>query len=128
MSDSPRISNAEWEVMTVLWDAPEALGLTAIIARLPEDQSRNPKTISTYLTRLASKNVVSIQKVGRTNLYSTNVERDLCLKSQSRDFLRRVFRGATAPMMVSLIKDAELYDEEIDRLQKILDQKKEARG
>lgn len=126
MANSPRISNAEWEVMTVLWDAAEGLGLTAIIEQLSENQSRNPKTISTYLSRLAAKEVVSIQKVGRTNIYSANIDRDLCLKSQSRDFLRRVFRGATAPMMVSLIRDADLNDEEIDRLQKMLDQKKEA--
>ena len=100
MSELPRISNAEWEVMTVLWDAGEALGLTAIIERLSDGQSRNPKTINTYLARLTSKKVVSIQKVGRTNLYSANVDRELCLKNQSRDFVRRVFRGATAPMMV----------------------------
>lgn len=114
--------------MTVLWNAAEGLGLTAIIERLPENQSRNPKTISTYLSRLATKDVVSIRKVGRTNVYSANIDRDLCLQSQSRDFLRRVFRGATAPMMASLIQDADLNDQEIDRLQKMLDQKKEARG
>lgn len=124
MKDSPKISNAEWEVMTILWDADEALGLTEITERLPEGTSRNPKTISTYLTRLAGKNVVSVRKIGRTHLYSPNVERETCVKKQSREFLHRIFRGATAPMMASLIEDADLTDDEIDRLRKILDQKK----
>lgn len=128
MAANPKISNAEWEVMVVLWDAAEPLGLSEIIENLSEGQSRNPKTINTYLSRLTAKDVVSVRKVGRTNLYSAKVDQKDCLKDQCRDLLRRVFRGATAPMMVSLIEDADLSGEEIDRLQEILDRKKEENG
>ncbi|MDF1811180.1 MAG: BlaI/MecI/CopY family transcriptional regulator [Verrucomicrobiales bacterium] len=120
----PPISKAEWEVMIILWDAEEPLGLAEIVELLPNDQSRNPKTINTYLTRLTSKDVVTVLKIGRTNLYSANVDRKVCLKDLTRDLLRRVFRGATAPMMASLIEDADLSESEIDRLQEILDRKK----
>lgn len=125
MPDLPNISNAEWEVMLILWEADQPLGLSEIIERLSDDKSRNPKTINTYLTRLTNKKVVSVRKVGRTNLYSAAAEKKACVKDQCRDFLHRIFRGATAPMMVSLIEDADLSDEEIDRIQEFLDQKKE---
>jgi len=121
----PRISAAEWDVLTVLWDASEPLGLAEIIERLPESSSRNPKTINTFLSRLTAKNVVSVRKVGRSNLYSAAVAREDCVRQESKAFIKRVFGQVTAPALLSLIEDADLSPEEIEELQRVLDQKKE---
>lgn len=125
MVESPRISDTEWVVMDVLWNASGPLGLTEIIEALPAGASRNQKTINTFLSRLAAKGVVEIAKSGRANLYRAAIPREACVRQESQDFLKRVFQGATAPMMLSLIEDADLTGEEIDQLQKLLDQKKE---
>ena len=124
MSKVPNISNAEWEVMTALWQTEEPIGLNEIIERLPDEMSSNPKTIGTYLNRLTAKKVVSARKVGRTHLYSAVVDREACIKSKSKDFVQRIFGGATAPLMASLIEETDLSEEEIDRLQKLLRKKK----
>ena len=59
-----RISDAELEVMKVLWEARRELPVTVIREKLQERKGWEPTTIKTLVSRLAGKGVISQEKCG----------------------------------------------------------------
>ena len=57
---SPSISNAEWEVMKVLWNRG-GLAARDVYAALPEGHGWAIKTVKTLLSRLVAKGVVEYE-------------------------------------------------------------------
>jgi BlaI family penicillinase repressor len=122
MASLPRISDAEWTVMKVLWTkAPLTANEVAEI--LEPDTHWNPRTIKTLLNRLVKKKALGFQEDGRRYLYHPLVDEAACVREESRSFLQRVYGGALKPMLAALIAEEELSPEEIDELRRILDEK-----
>lgn len=117
-----RISPAEWEVLNIVWDrtpitAPE------VYQALADEQEWHQKTVNTFLARLAEKGVLAVQREGKANVYSPMLSREQCVRHESETFLNRVFRGAVAPMMAHFVEHADITDDEIAELQKLLKQR-----
>ncbi|MGE5608768.1 MAG: BlaI/MecI/CopY family transcriptional regulator [Bacillota bacterium] len=123
MSNLPQISDAEWQVMKIVWDAGP---LTAgdIVRRLESEKNWRPRTIKTLLGRLVRKDAIAVQIDDRRYLYRAKISREACRREESKSFLSRVFDGAVAPALVHFIKGAKLSPREIDELKRILDQEK----
>jgi BlaI family transcriptional regulator, penicillinase repressor len=118
----PKISDAEWQVMQVLWaDAP--LTANQIVQMLSPDSGWNPRTIKTMLNRLVNKRALKFDTEGKRYLYRPAVSRDACVRGESRSFLQRVFGGEIAPMLAHFVEDEKLTRTEIDRLKRLLDRK-----
>jgi BlaI family penicillinase repressor len=118
-----RISQAEWEVLNVLWDYPNATA-REIHAALAKTRDWNQKTVGTFLTRLVDKGVAAIRADGRAFRYRARASREKSVTRESESFLKRVFRGAAGPMLVHFCEQTELTAEEIARLEEILRRKK----
>ncbi len=114
----PRISEAEWEVLRVLWKRSPMSAQEIIDA-----MSGHPKTIKTYLSRLVNKGVIGFEKEGRRYSYFPKVERKECEKSVSLDFLNRVFKGALVPMVSQFVEENRLSEKEIEELKAILNER-----
>ena len=118
-----KISPAEWEVLNVLWDRSPATVLE-IWERLEDNQGWHQKTVGTFLKRLVDKGILSVERDGKTNLYAPLRSRRQCVADESASFLRRVFRGATAPLLAHFCESADLSEQEIAELQRVLAQRK----
>jgi BlaI family transcriptional regulator, penicillinase repressor len=117
-----KISRSEWDVMNVLWTkSPQTAG--EVFAALPTNRW-HPKTVNTFLARLAAKGVVRITKEGNVNQYAARVSRADCVAREGRGFLERVFRGAAGPMLLHFCEKADLTADEIRELEKLLKKKK----
>ena len=122
MARVPRISDAEWQVMQVLWvDAP--LTANQIVQMLAPDSGWNPRTIKTMLNRLVNKGALKFETEGKRYLYRPAVSRDACVRGESRSFLQRVFGGQVGPMLAHFVEDRKLSKAEIDQLKRLLDGK-----
>jgi BlaI family transcriptional regulator, penicillinase repressor len=119
----PKISSSEWEVMDVLW-AKSPLTSAEVFAALPAGHGWHQKTVNTFLTRLAAKGVVRVTKDGNANVYAARLQRGDCVAREGRGFLERVFRGAAGPMLLHFCEQADLTEEEIRELEKLLKKKK----
>ncbi len=119
----PRISSSEWEVMNVLW-ARSPLTAAEVFAALPAGHGWHPKTVNTFLARLAAKGVVRVAKTGNVNSYAARLRREDCVAAEGRGFLERIFRGAAGPMLLHFCEQADLTDGEIRELEKLLKKKK----
>ncbi len=123
MKNIPKISESEWSVMKILW-AENPATANGIVEALAGSTAWKPKTIKTLLNRLLKKGVVGYEKNGREFHYYPLIEEDVCLKAESRSFLKRVFGGALKPMLATLVESEELSPEDIEDLKRILEKKK----
>jgi BlaI family transcriptional regulator, penicillinase repressor len=122
MSQIPRISDAEWQVMKTLWEKSPATTVEVVEQLAPSTQW-TLKTVLTLLNRLVKKGAVRFEKQGRAYLYYPAVEERDCLREENRNFLDRVYGGALKPMLANFFEEAELSAADIQELKKILDAK-----
>ncbi|HYO09790.1 MAG TPA: BlaI/MecI/CopY family transcriptional regulator [Tepidisphaeraceae bacterium] len=119
MAKVPDISDAEWEVMKVVWDhGPLTSG--QIVQRLESERRWKPRTVKTLLARLVKKGAVAAREEDRRFRYAARVARDAVARRETRSFLRRVFDGAAAPALVHFLEEGDLTRQQIDELKRIL--------
>lgn len=123
MAEPTSISDAEWQVMEAVWAiTPPDAPASDVIDTLKASTRWSAATIKTMLNRLVKKGVLATRAEGRRFLYSAVVSREQCVRSESRSFLQRLFRGQAGPMLVHLVRETKLSPDEVAELKKILDQ------
>jgi len=118
----PRISDAEWMVMQVLWIEP-ALTADDVIERLRGKAPWNARTVRTLINRLLRKGALQYEKEGRRYRYRPAVSQEQCVKEERRSFIHRVYGGTVAPMLAAFIEETPLSPGEIEELKRMLDRK-----
>ena len=118
MSKQVQISDAEWEIMKILWSEP-GLSAKEVADRLT-DSNWHLKTVRTMLDRLNKKKVLEVESIDRLYRYTPLLDREDCIANASNSFLSRVFDGAISPMVAHFVKDSSLSKEERGELEKIL--------
>lgn len=120
MRSLPQISDAEFEVMDVIWKyAP--ISTNEITDRLAKRKDWSPKTIYTMLSRLEKKGVIAHEKESRVFVYTPCVRKEQYIEAESRTMANRFFDGAMNRMAVNFLDQKELSSEDLDELQRILD-------
>ena len=122
MKKVPRISEAEWRVMKVLWNR-SPLTANEVVDALAPTTTWKPKTIKTLLNRLIKKKALGFDRKGRAYHYYPLVDEAACVKAESRSFLKRVYGGALRPMLATFLEDADLSPEEVEELKRVLDER-----
>jgi len=120
--ERPEISNAEWQVMNIIWDTQPTTA-SEIIKRLAESNQWTPATIRTFLHRLVKKGALTFEEDGNRYLYRAAVKRNSTIRHAGRSFLSSVFDGQSGPLLTHFVKDSKLTPEEIQQLKDLLDQK-----
>jgi BlaI family penicillinase repressor len=118
---TPRISEAEWEVMRVAW-ARGSVTAQEVVDALP-GHGWSPRTIKTLLNRLKTKGALGYEARGKAYVYRPAVRQEDCVRQESQSFLDRVFAGSAAPLLAHFVKRAKLTPEELDELKRILREK-----
>ncbi|MBN3527113.1 BlaI/MecI/CopY family transcriptional regulator [Paenibacillus apiarius] len=125
MNNLPHITEAESEVMKLLWQK-EPLTSIEIISQLKDQMEWSDQTIKTFLNRLHKKKAIRFEKSGRNYLYYPLVTYDEYLKAANRSFLDRVYNGAIGMLFTKFLEEEKLSDSQIDQLQQLLEKKKGA--
>ena len=123
MAKTPAISDAEWQVMRVVWERPAPITASDVVEELSRTTDWSAATVKTMLNRLVKKGALTYEAQGKRYLYRAKVKQEQCVRSESRSFLQRVFGGAAAPMLNHFVRDADLTPEEVAELKRILAQK-----
>jgi BlaI family penicillinase repressor len=118
---SVTISDAEWQVMNVVWNG-QPLTAQEVVEGLADQTDWAPATIKTMLHRLVKKSVLTYELQGNRYVYRSRVRRSDCVRDASRSFLQRVFDGESAPLLAHFLRNSRLSADEIARLRQILDQ------
>ena len=118
----PRISDAEWTVMKVVWQSKAATA-KEVVERLKDEANWKPKTIHTLLSRLVQKGALASEKPGREYVFKPLVTEQECRLAASRSFLEKVFDGEIAPFLTCFLERKKLTRKEIEELKHILEEK-----
>ena len=123
MKSKLEISDAEYQVMKIIWLAATPLNTNEVVERLEPSTSWKPKTIHTLLSRLVKKGALQYEKDGRVFVYTPLVEESEILAYENDNFLNRFYNGDLNPMIINLIEQDKLSDDDISKLRRILDEK-----
>ena len=119
MKKLPQISEAEFEVMRLVWDqAP--VSTNEITEKLTETTDWSPKTIQTLIRRLVTKGALTYEKQGRMFVYTAAVEEDEYLKAKSTSFVKHYFNGDITALVSSYLENDCLSEADIESLREIL--------
>ncbi len=121
MNNLAQISEAEYEVMKIIWEY-SPISTNDITDKLVKITNWSPKTIHTLIKRLCLKNIITYEKQGRMFVYSPNIDRSEYIITESESFLKRFFAGDISKMVSSFVKGNKLSKEDIDELYSILNQ------
>jgi BlaI family penicillinase repressor len=119
MDQTPRISEAEWEVMKICWSKSPVTS-QEVIEALASKHDWHPKTVKTLLNRLVKKRALGFEKDGRAYLYQPLVSENDCVSAESKSFLDRVFGGSLKPMLSHFVESRKLSPAEIAELKSLL--------
>jgi BlaI family penicillinase repressor len=119
----PKISDAEWEVMKMAWKK-SPISSEDIIFFLTAKMNCSAPTIKTYINRLLKKGALGYEKSGRSYSYYPLLSEKDCISAESSSFLDRVYDGAVGLLFSNFIEDENLSEKDIERLQKLLENKK----
>ena len=80
------ISDAEWQVMNVVWREKPLTGIIEIIARLEHEADWAPATVKTMLHRLVKKGVLTYDRKEIATSIARRGRRSDCIRRASRSF------------------------------------------
>lgn len=122
MKSLPQISEAEFEVMKIVWKyAP--ISTNEITDRLLQTTTWSPKTIQTLIKRLVTKGALSYEKQSRVFVYTPLVEESEYIGQESSSFLKRFYDGDITAMLSAYIENNKLSETEIEQLRSLLSKK-----
>ena len=119
MKKTPKISEAEWEVMKVLWSTSPATA-NEIVKILCGKTVWKRETIRTLINRLVQKKAVGFKKKGRQYHYFPLVTEGECVRAETMSFVKRFGGGSIEPMLAAFFEEEKLSPEKLARLRRIL--------
>ncbi len=122
-----QISDAELEIMKIVWGNPEKVTrfpyiMDGLAARGRQCQKN---TLIVLLSRLMNKGFLSAKKIGRRNEYTTLVSEAEYQTAQTKNFLDKIYEGSAKGLVSNLIMGDLLTDEEYEELKGLLEKGKE---
>jgi BlaI family penicillinase repressor len=122
MKKKLRITEAEWEVMSVVWEKmPVAASVVAEV--LDERKRWTLATVRTLLRRLVNKGALAQRAEGKRYVYTAKTSMEECVRRESDSFLDRVLGRAPSEAILHLVRRAELTRGDIEELRRILREK-----
>lgn len=119
MQNLPQISEAEFEVMKIVWKyAP--INTNEITERLLSSTTWGTKTIHTLIKRLVTKGALSYEKQGRIFVYSPLVKENEYISQKSKSFVNRFYNGDISAMLSAYLENNQLSETELRQLRSIL--------
>ncbi|MCH5269886.1 MAG: BlaI/MecI/CopY family transcriptional regulator [Lachnospiraceae bacterium] len=115
------LTNAEWHVMDCLWEKAPQAG-REIVDTLKEHVGWSKSTTLTMLKRMTEKKLITCENSEKLRMYSPCINRDDAVKTETENFLNRVYKGSVSLMVSAMTQKQALSEEEIQELYDILKQ------
>lgn len=112
------VTNAEWEILEVLWQFPEGINQSRLLEcmnMLGKDWKR--QTLNTFITRLEEKELVRREK---RNVWAVMNKKEYA-EIQAEEIIDRMFDGKISILMEAFIQKNKVSKMETERLRKLLD-------
>ena len=117
------LSESEKEILNWMWKENKEYSYKEIFQEFGENGNKGWKkqTLSTFLTRMNKKGVISIRKEGAKCYYQITLDKQQYEKKKAEHVLNSYFGGSLNQFMVALTGGETLSEEDADELRKFLE-------
>jgi len=119
-----KLTQAEEQIMQVIWGLPSGGFLKDIIEQLPEPKA-HPNTVATLLKILVEKEYVGIQNPNRNNLYFARVSKEAYSGLRMAGLTESFFDGSYTNVVSYLVDKNQMSIEDLELLISQLKSKKD---
>ncbi len=114
-----KLGGRQLEIMRVLWEHGE-LSVADVQTLLDVEKPLAYSTISTVLSRMEQKGLVSHRSVDRVFYYRPVVTRAGAGKSMVGDLIERVFGGSPSALVNHLLDSSQVDNQELQRIKQLV--------
>ena len=118
-----QISDAEWQVMKIIWMQGEQTS-TDLIKVLEKRFSWSKSTIQTLLARLVEKECLTREKQGKSFIYSALLTQEDSRKLLVQDIKDKLCSRRIKQLLADLIKECDFTLADLKGLEEVISKKK----
>lgn len=111
-----RMSDAEKQIMDILWGYERAVPTSEILASLPEGKNWKQNTVITLLARLQKKQIVTATRIGKAYHYMPLITEQEYRSRLTHRFIEDVHKGSVSGFLNTLVDSGDLSKEDIEGL------------
>jgi predicted transcriptional regulator len=121
---APRLTASQLEIMRVLWEHSEAT-VVEIHQALRADRPLAPTTISTLLSRLEKRGLVTYRAEGRQYVYRAILQEQDARRHALVEVTKGLFAGDVPTMVSQLLSSHELRPGDLARVRALIEAKEQ---
>ncbi|MCL2664281.1 MAG: BlaI/MecI/CopY family transcriptional regulator [Defluviitaleaceae bacterium] len=104
MQNFPKLPEAEYELMQIVWSCEPPMSTLDIYQRQGEGKKLKIQSVMTLLLRLINRGFLRTEKRGKNRIYYPLVERDEYLRFETERFVKRFYYGSASSIVTALYK------------------------
>jgi BlaI family penicillinase repressor len=124
MERQQTVTQAEWPIMELLWEAPRTL--MEMVSALCTKHAWSKSTVTTMIRRMVDKGLIVFHTEGRTKIFHPAVSREDVTARETHSLLRRAYNGSVGLLVSAMADRHDLTKQDIDELYAILKQAEES--
>ena len=119
---TPTLTETELKIMKIVWEMAPA-SVNGVLEAWVDKPIPAYNTVLTMMRILERKGYLKHTKQGRAYVYEPLVNQTSARKKAVSHMVKSFFDGSPELLVLSLMKDANLSPEDIDRIEKMLEEK-----
>ena len=123
MSNTEKLTPAEWEIMETIWQLGGAPSVREVLEKAFPDGQKAYTTVQTIMNILEKKGLLKRKKQGLVNFYKPAKSREQMVKFEMSQLVSRMFKGSIPAFANYLINSEDLTLKEIDKIKGLLGEK-----
>ncbi len=121
MATLPRPTDAELEILTVLWSIGPAT-VREVHEVISRRRTAQYSTILKFMQIMAEKGLVLRNETQRAHVYEPARPREWTQRQLARDLLQRAFGGSAKELLIGALSAQKATPEELVEMRKLLDE------
>ena len=118
-NETPKLTNAELEIMHVVWELDSAT-VREVHESLNQRRTLAYTTVMTMMNILEEKGHLTRHKQGRAYRYEPVRPKSQVISGMVDDFVGKVFEGSARPLVLGLVKDRKLSEKDLEEIARLI--------
>jgi BlaI family transcriptional regulator, penicillinase repressor len=127
MAKQPRPTDAELQILAVLWDRGPST-VREIHEILHGDEGSGYTTVLKLLQIMTEKGLVKRDESRRTHVYQARYRQDQTQKQLLSDLVAKAFRGAAGRLVLQALEVGDIGPKELAEIRKLIAEKENAKS
>ena len=113
-----KLSDTEREMMEVIWQLDKKVTSSELLKIFNEKKGKkwSAQTMSTFLTRIVDKGVLTSNKEGRINFYESVISKEEYTQYEAENILNNLYKGSLKNFLSALYYKKDMSTDDIQEI------------